>query len=110
MKFNITIPSSTRFCQKGNSRIFVKDEVDAGKVIKLMWDIDADEMENYYPEGLVTSSSTVLIYNAKFDIDVEELLRLCYLNDLDILVYSCNEYDYEEALTLEVAVERQLCK
>lgn len=91
---------------KGNSRIFVTNEDDLQRVKNILLNLDADEYLNHCPEKLVAvireDTGNELIYNGKFDLEVDKLIEACKAEEIDVVVYSCNPYEYEAYLTVEM--------
>ncbi len=111
MKIKIVIPSSKEIAQKGNGRILVQTKDEVSKVENIIKEIDKGEFEGYYPKGFVTlfdKNSNDLIYTHKFDINVDLLIEKCREVDIYIIVYSCNDYHYDDMLTLEAAIQGDL--
>lgn len=110
MKVKIVIPSVDKISRKGNGQIFVQSEEDKKKVIEIVRKIDEEEFALYMPEDFVkvfNPDCNWLGYTGKFDIDVPNLVNECMKQDIYIVVFSCNEYNYDDSLTFEKAIERQ---
>ena len=110
MKVKIRVENSTEIARKGNGRIFVKHE-EAIRVVKdIIKVIDENEFE-YMPDDFVAvfnpDGNNQLTYSGKFDLDVEAFLDECRNLDLYVILYSCNDHNYDECLTLEKALERK---
>lgn len=111
MKAKIRIPSSKEICRKGNGRIFVQSEEDIQKVIDTLREIDEAEYQDYFPKDFISvfkEDRNYLVYTGKFDVDVDDLILRCQKKDVYIIVISCNEYQYDDSLTLERYLENKI--
>ena len=111
MKAKVRIPSSKEICRKGNGRIFVQNEEDIQKVIDVLKEIDETEYKDYFPKDFIAvfkEDRNYLVYSGKFDVDVDDLILRCQKKDVYIVVVSCNEYQYDDSLTLERYLENKI--
>ena len=108
MKVTINISSSPKVLTKGNGRIFVTKEEDIERVKKILNATQSFEFE-YLPDDFIAvlqKEDNLLIYTHKFDPDVPNLIEQCEAQDIEIFVYSCNEYHYDDSLYLEEALQK----
>lgn len=114
MKVKVVVPSNGEICKKGNGRIFVQTKEEVTKVEQILKEYDEGEFEGYYPNDFVaefdkTGKNNKLIYTGKFDIkEINKFIAECQKQDIYVIIYSCNEYSYDDFLTLETAVQRDL--
>ena len=90
--------SAYNLFEKGKSRCFVTLRHHIKEVEQIIKEIDQDEFEQYYPgEDWITvwnsTGDNDLIYNGKFDIDIEFLTEKCKEKGIDILVQSEDYWD-----------------
>lgn len=73
---------------KGYSRIFVHKQEDMEQVAQILKDIDSDEYECYAPNDLlaVYSETEPLVYNGKFDLDIDRFYKECFLKNVSAYV------------------------
>lgn len=111
MEVKISIENSERICKKGNGRIFVQSEEDKEKVIEIIRNIDEEKFSNYMPEYFVEvihPKYNRFCYTGKFDLDINKLRDECNKQGIKVLIVSCNDYNYDDELTLEKAIGNQI--
>lgn len=105
MKLAQTIENSPYLAEKGNGRIFVKEEAHVTEVLAILRTMDRYEYDYYKPDGIVAvlnpTGPNELIYTANFQINVKRFVQLCSVKKIPVFVFACNPYQYEEGLTLE---------
>jgi len=82
---------------KGYGRIYVQKPEDIAVVEQIMEEIDPQEFEGYYPEGLVTTFDQYpeVIYTGKYsDINMDVVTAIAWSRGVPVFVLDTGRNDY----------------
>lgn len=111
MKIQIEIPNSDEIARKGNGAIFIEKEEDREAVIAILKEVDETEYDQYCPSEFIQvlqPERNYLPYTGKYDIDVKLFLQKCREKKLNVNLFSCRDYNYDEYVTLEQAIQNNI--